>query len=814
MKNDYRMNWKWILKRLLFLALFLGIPAAVSFADVTLTSPVVGNHQFTDNTTIQLTNPPAANTGVLDVSTGQTITANGPWNITIPLPTNAPALYNNYGVYARNGGAVNLGSNKVTVSSYGTALMASGTGANRGQITLGDNAVLHGLVGGGYAGTVHANNGDIFIGNNALITNDGANTTVYDAHKGVFAYEDGTVTIGENVVIETSGNWRYNHGVQAGNVLIQDGRSTTGHITLGDNATISTQGESSYGLTAQADGSTITAGTVNITTSGYRAFGIYADGFISGITTGLPVITTAAATIVTSGDEAHGVGSAGGGTVYLGANSDIKTSGTGAAGALSWYGSPIYIGSGTTISTTGVSEAAGLYAFQGGSIHAEDGVSITTTGRQSDGIFVWRGGEITFGDITISTTGYMANAINASALVDYNLGEPVDEGNSVIRGTGVMDITGSIYAENYDDPTYTAIIQLQMNNGSRFTGDTWRGGGNSWDTVLDLTILGSDSRWTMTASSWMSRFGMGERFRHTIPAGRTIYSSIVEVWDGAALTINGGLTVYDTLSGKVGQTSIGRTNLYGSHAGDTDIYRFGLANSATKLEPHSYIDSTSLGVKAYNITSGGTAYLDSLNIDAAVWGFAQLNSNKYVLIDATAGSLNGTANVYHPSLAGYEVRQQGNQVYLEFNESWSDHVWTDLTQRYYYTDGSEADMLKIIGSYDISKFHIGFLNLDDALAPLLRDYLNQGMEGSLLRFSLCDEDSLWLGGGDYLNPDGYVLFGWDLRDFNEMYGTNVLLEYWDAARGGGGDVPEPATWAMMGLGGTIFGCGYLRRKRK
>ena len=105
------------------------------------------------------------------------------------------------------------------------------------------------------------------------------------------------------------------------------------------------------------------------------------------------------------------------------------------------------------------------------------------------------------------------------------------------------------------------------------------------------------------------------------------------------------------------------------------------------------------------------------------------------------------------------------------------------------------------------------LGLDDKLAALLMNYLNSTLLETGVHFSPMNEFSLMLN-GDYLNDQGYAWFGWDLNDFNDKYGTDVHLRQFNLLDPleRDVDVPEPATWALLLLGGgTLF---VMQRRRR
>lgn len=286
------------------------------------------------------------------------------------------------GIHAESGAVVKIGDDsEIYSNNNGFALNAIADG----KIEVGDNAMLYGTLFSNGGGVVNAINGQIIIGDGAVISNDGyAAENAYGAAYGYYhnavvaagnASNAGSVVIGNDAQIAAGSTGRYNYGLQAG----IDSYNLAGTITVGDNATIDTYGAAyNYGLFSTLSGSVITIGsTSQVTSRGINSIGAFAQS---------------------------------GGEINIGSDSRITTYGDEAYGAYSYLGGHINIGQGSTILTY-YKNSAGLVAngaANASTINTSDDVTIETHGGEADGVWAY---SATYGDEAHITLGKNNNII-------------------------------------------------------------------------------------------------------------------------------------------------------------------------------------------------------------------------------------------------------------------------------------------------------------------------------------------------------------------------------------------------------------------
>lgn len=743
------------------------------------------------------------------------------------------------------GGKIYLGDNTVIRAEaqpqQGSALVASANADTPGYISVGNNARLDGMVYGLYYAVVLAEQGStVDIGENAVIRNTSTEYVTDESttpRVAVMSMGNAIIHIGDGSRIETFSPSRGAYAVRAGNEF------SDGNVTLGNNMTVITRGEESYALLVHGTTSTLTAGKVDVTTSGKDGYAVYATrggtftlggdstlrttgelGFAIvsnanskvtagdrlAITTegyqGIAVFANSGIVelgndlkIVTTGDYANAIRSSGatakitvgdnlavdtrvglgayasvGGTLVIGDNATISVDNYWAVNA-SGAGSNITFGENLSVSTKR-DQAHIIVANAGGTVLLKPNTTLAASGDELAGIYAASGGKVTFGDLRLSVIpSEKTMAIFAS------------NGGSAVEGGGVLDITGAISVLG----TTGASVNLRFDDGSKYTGATSVAGDMG---VLNMTFAGENTRWSMTGDSSLTDLVLTDGVRHTVPSGQTLDTQNTRISGGATMELTGSLSAAETLAGEAGKDA-GQLNIYGSE-GTATVQNLGEAD--TRLDSKFFIDSTRRGVKSLDV--GGTASMDNVPLEATVWGFAQLASDEYTLVDNSGGGTRtGTMNVTNDTLAAYEALEDADRIYLKRNPDLITDSWDDMTHCYGFETGSYRGMIEIRSDTDYGLL-VGFNNLTGDLAPLLANYLNNGMADSNLRFSLADGDSLWLAGGSYLT-DGYAYFAWDLTGFNRANNSDVSLR--------GFAIPEPETLVLLLL--SVIGVVWSRK---
>ena len=298
-------------------------------------------------------------------------------------------------------------------------------------------------------------------------------------------------------------------------------------------------------------------------------------------------------------------------------------------------------------------------------------------------------------------------------------------------------------------------------------------------------------------------------------AGGTFHGQYVGIDQGQINIYDGQFTAY-WLRGTSGSGSkvSNSLNIYGSKA---LIYAehlcFGDAKSP--LSVNFMLDSD--GASTIHADRIGQLERD-VNVD--IPGFLSLKTDSITLFDWTGGA--ASINVIDNSPFWFTAIRNSNSITLDmavYHETWdiTGSFAVGSTQPGYDPRGLVSGALYVSGT--AVPLQAVFYNLNGDLAPLLVDYLNNTAVETGVQFSMINDTTLLLT-GDYLNGDGYAWFGWDLDPFNAANGyPNVKLQVFNLS-GSGTDptegeigVPEPATWALMLLGGVAM-VGMRRRRRK
>ncbi len=328
------------------------------------------------------------------------------------------------GVYTGGGSTTNLAGVAITTSGAGAKgliVRDAGTTLNGSNLTVVTSettanggfqadALYNGNGGGAGAGST---------GGATVSLTASSFTTHGDRASGVVTENGGSTTLTRSSVATS--------GVQASAVYGSSGSSTTLN-----NVTLTTTGNAAKGIDIEGTGTTLNGANLTITTSGtidpatgFHAQGVYNGSSVPAVAgrTGGGTVALIDSRVTTHGDVAYGVDTANGGSTSFSGGS-IATSGVGAIALLATSGATTAVapdsdGQGATISTTGRS-ALGALAGSGAAITLT-GATISTHGDGSTGLAVRdSGSSVTASKVTITTTGGHDATSGLNALGAYN----------------------------------------------------------------------------------------------------------------------------------------------------------------------------------------------------------------------------------------------------------------------------------------------------------------------------------------------------------------------------------------------------------
>ena len=321
-----------------------------------------------------------------------------------------------------------------------------------GLIAIGDGAKITGNSYGATVATIVASSGGrVEIGNNAEI---GQIATNYSANRiALLSYNttgspNGYVRVGDNSRIYSLGTGEGSSAVVAG-YLIASNPAYSGNIEIGKNANISAIGDGAFTVWSLQEDSSITIG----------------DGSI----------------ITATGNSAAAVRSG----LNMGTGSQNKIG-----------GGLIEIGAGSTVKTTG-SDSYGLDSrYNGSHILLHDNSLISTEGEKAYGVTASSGGEISLGDVLVSTSGKSALGLLAGGYVDTSSGYPSAVDAGVINAdNGLTVVTTGENAHGV-----TASFGGQVNLGGNINIDVDSGKGSYAIGAAGRAALGSGSAPTVSGS--------------------------------------------------------------------------------------------------------------------------------------------------------------------------------------------------------------------------------------------------------------------------------------------------------------------------
>lgn len=363
-----------------------------------------------------------------------------------------------------------------------------------GLIAVGDGSKITGNSYGATVATIVASSGGkVEIGNGAEI---GQIATNYSANRIallILSYNttgspNSYIRVGDNSKIYSLGTGEGSSAVVAG-YLIASKPAYNGNIEIGKNADISAVGDGAFTVWSRQEDSSITIwDSSTITASGNGAAAVRSGlnmgtGSQNKIGGGLIEIV-AGSTIKTTGSDSYGLDSRYNGShILLNDNSLISTEGEKAYGATASSGGDITLGN-VSVSTSGKSaigllaggyvDTSGGYpsAVDAGVINADNGLSVVTTGENAHGVTASFGGQVNLG----GNINIDVDSSKGSYAIGAAGRAALGSGSSLtVSGIGVFNVKGDIGA------VMGGQVDLGMEDGSVFTGATRIG------TYYDIT---------------------------------------------------------------------------------------------------------------------------------------------------------------------------------------------------------------------------------------------------------------------------------------------------------------------------------------
>src|SRR5271166_3439433 len=513
------------------------------------------------------------------------------------------------GIYAVNGGLVNLEGGKIEI-------------------------------GGGSSIGLLADNGTVNLSDAVTISMTGPNSY------GVEASGSGLVDINPGTTITTSGIGGFGIFASAGGAVTANG------ITITTSGFLSPGGFDADG--AATMGGTITLENSSITTSGDNADGLHVLG-------GNGQIIGTNLTIVTSGRMAAGAEADNGGSIQL-SGSSISTTGAEAYGAVAQTSGMVTLKSGTAINTSG-NGSYGLSATNGGII-VGNGISVTTTGgpglllNTADGAAASTGssgpGTIVLQNSTISANGLGANGLSVSgagssiSIVNSNVVSSLGNGAFVEYGAN-LTVAGS---------SLTALVHgIVTAGGTVNTPNSILVSGGNVITVLGDAFQVRNGVTNITVNNGAAVTGTTALLRVLDPPGGTVanltasHASLFgDIFADPASQTTVNLTDASTLTGRVNPLLSPGANL--TIDGSSRWVMTGSSNiqSLSVTPGASAVFSAPFAEAYHTLTIGslsGTGGIFGMNID--------LRDTHVDLIDIT-----GTSN--SPPLLTFTVRAHGTDL--------------------------------------------------------------------------------------------------------------------------------------------------------
>jgi hypothetical protein len=596
------------------------------------------------------------------------------------------------------GGVKNADGGQTTLTNVQIA--TSGAGA-KGVANYGTTSVL---TGSGL--TISTSGGPDANGNHAAGVYNGNGNGPSGGSTG-----GGTVNL-TNITVSTTGDTGYGVSNNNGGAMTLTGGSittqnrladavyaTSGSTTTLSGLTLTTSGNAAKGIDLEGSDSKLTGANLVISTSGTidAATGFHAQGVYNGAgtpaTAGVSAggaLTLTDTQVTTSGVNAFGVNTANSGVTTFNGGS-IATSAAGADAVLSVSGGSTTIGldangAATQISTSGASAAAvvadtmgsititgatvtaaadgasGLVVTDAGSSMTATNVTVSTQGGidtgagshanaiyNGPGLSGTSGGTLTLDNVTASTSGYQASALETGTGGTTTVTggafktTGVESAAALVQGAGSMTLSGATLTSTGDG---SASLVMHGTGGTITASNLTivaSGGVNASDGARDVGVyngpFGSvQGGGTMTITdSTVTTSGVGG---HGVvgAAGTTTFlgGSIATTGDGAqaAVAYSGAVLTIGTDASGAG-TKISTSGGYDANAGYADAVVAG--SGATVTITGATVSTTGVGANGLTVVDAGSS-LTATNVTVTTTADANTTSNLYAL-----GAYNGPA---------------------------------------------------------------------------------------------------------------------------------------------------------------------------
>jgi autotransporter-associated beta strand protein len=737
--------------------------------------------------------------------TGSSLAINGAYGITnssANVQTFSNKVMNassntTYGSYTAGGSLVFVG---------GIDLTDSGS-ANSRTLTLGGSGDI--TVSGSIANGGTATAGAVIITNTALTTLSGNNT-----YGGATTVNSGaTLRLGSATALgATNGGTTVNAGGQL---------QLSGGITVDGEALSLVGGGGSVASLLNVSGNNFYNGTISFSTTNVRidsaagtlVLGSFATGnaltgsrslFVggSGNTIFNGTITGSSSSTITK--DGSGIltlsntwisASSGGtvvadGTLRLGINqaitNNLRVTGSGATLDLGEYSTTVgavTLSNGTITGTTGILTGTS-YAVENGTISAILGGTGSLT-KSGSGTVTLSGANTYSGTTTIGAGTLRLNGTNALATSGSIFGSTAASNNSTLELAGGGDYVLSAFGST------------NANGGNiRFTNSSGSAATLTFTAATNYVTRGSASAGGRTVANNSTDLGL--IFNGAVDIGSTDSNNVT--FGGAGNTTVKGV-IFNTNTAVVRgltKTGTGTLSLEGanSYNGPTTVSAGSLIVASTGSLSSSAVSISNGATFRYN---GSSSLAASITVGGDGVGRAVLGGTGTI---NSAVALNSLNDVLSPGNSPGIQSFTPNQTWSSFTYDWELNNFTGTTA------GTAFDQISIAGSLDLLPTSSYTLNVISLTAG--------NVAGDVPNFT--EVDTSWIiltasGGisgfdsGDWLvDTNSFSALGSIAGRFTiSQSGNNLNLNY---------VVPEPSTYALLGVSALACGAWFVRRRRK